>query len=91
MSRATQRLLDHQPLVVEAHSRGEWIVGAPAGGRRLHIYRVAANDWLVSEVGRRNEGRGVDLARALASLAAGGAWRGWWRLVPAALEDMIKR
>ena len=49
------------------------------------------DDWLVSEVGRGNEGRGADLARALAALAGNGRPRDWWRLVPAALEDAIRR
>jgi len=57
----------------------------------LHVYRLAANDWLVSEVGRRNEGRGVDLAQALAALAASGNSRVWWRLVSAALEHAVER
>lgn len=88
MSRPTQRL-SHQPgVLVEARAPDEWIVGAPTGGRGLHVYRVAADDWLVSEVGRGNEGRGIDLPKALAALAAQGAARDWWRLIPAALEDL---
>ena len=90
MSRSAQRL-DHQGVVVEVRGPGEWIVGAPTGGRRLHVYRVAADDWLVSEVGRRNEGRGADLTRAITALSGDGPACDWWRLVPAALEDAIRR
>ena len=53
---------------VDLRGPGEWIVGAPAGGRSLHVYRLAAADWLVSEVGCRNEGRGADLIEALTAL-----------------------
>ncbi len=74
-------------MIVEVESPGEWIVGTSAGGRSLHVYRVAPADWLVSEVGRGNEGRGVDLAQALAALSAGGSAPSWWGSVPAALED----
>lgn len=91
MSRSTHRLLDHQGLVVEARGPGEWIVGAPTGGRRVHVYRVAGDDWLVSEVGRGTEGHVVDVAQALTALAASGSSRDWWRFLPAALEDEIRR
>jgi hypothetical protein len=90
MSRSAQRL-DHHGVVVEVRGPGEWIVGTPAGGRRLHVYRVAADDWLVSEVGRRSEGRGADLARAIAALGGEGPACEWWLLVPAALEAAIRR
>ena len=85
-----QHLLDLQSVVVEAGGPGEWIVGASAGGRRLHVYCVAPDDWLVSEVGLGNEGRGTDLARALGALAGTRPPRDWWRLVPAALEAAIR-
>jgi hypothetical protein len=91
MSRSAQRLVDHQGVTVEGRGPGEWIVGAPTGERRLHVYRVAADDWLVSEVGRGNEGRGADLARALAALAGNGPPRDWWRFVPEAIEATIRR
>ena len=90
MFRPAQRLHDHQGVVVEARGPGEWIVSASSGGRRLHVYQVAPDDWLVSEVGLGNEGRGTDVARALAALAGNGRPHDWWRLVPAALEDAIR-
>ena len=90
MSWSAHRLLDHQGLVVEARGPGEWIVGAPKDGRRLHVYRVGVDDWLVSEVGRGTEGRGSDVARALTALARSGSSRDWWRYVSAALEDEIR-
>jgi hypothetical protein len=90
MSRSAQHL-DHQGVVVEVRGPGEWIVGTPAGGRRLHVYRVADDDWLVSEVGRRTEGRGADLARAITALGGDGPACDWWHLVPAALEDATRR
>jgi hypothetical protein len=37
--------------------------------RALHVYLLDSGDWLVSEVGRGSEGRGRDLAQALAALA----------------------
>jgi hypothetical protein len=73
-------------LVVEEHGPGEWIIGAPGDGRPLHVYRVAHGDWLVSEVGRRSEGRGTDLHRALAALAALVPPQPWWDGVVAALS-----
>jgi hypothetical protein len=87
MSGPNQRLHDHHELAVDHRAAGEWIIGAPTGGRQLHVYRVAADDWLVSEVGQGNEGRGSDLALALAALAQAGHSRDWWRLVPDALDD----
>jgi len=90
MSGLTQRFSDHQAVVVDVRAQGEWIVGAPTGERRLHIYRMAPDDWLVSEVGCRNEGRGLDLAGALTALARNGVPRDWWGLVPAALEDILE-
>jgi hypothetical protein len=86
-SRQTKPPLDDQRIVVEVRSPDEWIIGIPAGGRSLHVYRVAPADWLVSEVGRGNEGRGVDVEQALAELSAGGSAPAWWSSVPAALDD----
>jgi len=83
--------IQHPPLdrhlTVEVRAPGEWIVGLPAGGRSLHVYRLAPADWLVSEVGCRDEGRGTDLKQALAALSAGLAYPDWWDLVGSALED----
>jgi hypothetical protein len=81
---------DHQALVVEVRGPGEWIVGVRTGGRRLHVYRVADDDWLVSEVGLRNEGRGADIARAINALGEVGPDCDWWHVVPAALKDAIR-
>ena len=74
-----------QRVVVEVTAPGEWIVGAPSGGRSLHVYRMAQADWLVSEVGLGNEGSGANLEQALAALAAGGSAPDWWSSVTAAL------
>jgi hypothetical protein len=86
VSPQTKHSLDDQRVVVEVQGPGEWIVGTSSGGRSLHIYRVAQADWLVSEVGRGNEGRGADLPQALGALSAGGSASGWWSSVPAALD-----
>ena len=64
-SRNSQDATDDDLLVIETASPDEWIVTAPAGGRALHVYRLADGDWLVSEVGRGSEGRGPDLSAAL--------------------------
>ena len=74
-------------LVVDARGVEEWIVRPPSPGRALHVYRVAAGDWLVSEVGRANEGRGADVEQALTALAEVQEPARWWRAVPRALED----
>jgi hypothetical protein len=73
-------------VVIEPQGAGEWIVSGPPEGRALHVYRLAARDWLVSEVGRHNEGRGADLPAALAALAARVPPDGWWDGVGAALS-----
>jgi len=91
MFRLAQPLLDRHGVVVDAPGPGEWIVRASSGGRRLHVFQVAPDDWLVSEVGLGSEGRGTDVARALAALAENGRPHDWWRLVPAALEDATRR
>ncbi len=75
-----------QRFVVDTPGPGEWIVGVPAGGRSLHVYRLAPGDWLVSEVGRRSEGRGTDLRQALAALSAGVPSPDWWNVVAAAFD-----
>ena len=83
--------LDDRRVVVEVQDPGEWIVGASSCGRSLHIYRVAQAYWLVSKVGRGNEGRGADLPQALGALSAGGPASGWWSSVPAALDGELYR
>lgn len=86
MSSNTTRPSEEQRIVVEATGPGEWIVGAPPGGRSLHIYRIAPGDWLVSEVGRGNEGRGADIAQALAVLSPGESAPDWWSSVAGLLD-----
>ncbi|MGO9973567.1 MAG: hypothetical protein ACLP01_12340 [Solirubrobacteraceae bacterium] len=67
-----------QPVVVDARGDDEWIAGLATGARSLHIYRLGAGEWLVSEVGRDNEGRGSSLKQALVALSAGTAAPAWW-------------
>jgi hypothetical protein len=86
MSRQTQPPSLDQRILVDVGGPGEWIVSLPAGGRSLHVYRLAHADWLVSEVGRGNEGRGTDLRRALAALSADVLSPDWWESVAAALD-----
>jgi hypothetical protein len=74
-------------VVVDVHGVGEWIVRPLSSGRALHVYQVAPGDWLVSEVGRANEGRGADVGQALTALAEVEEPAQWWRAVPRALED----
>jgi hypothetical protein len=62
-------------------------VGVPAGGRSLHVYRLSPADWLVSEVGAGNEGRGSDLKRALTALSVNVPSPDWWVLVPGVLDS----
>lgn len=76
-----------QRVALEPRSPGEWIVDGPAEGRPLHVYRLAPGDWLVSEVGRGNEGRGSGLQEALVALAAGACPPDWWKLVTEALAS----
>jgi len=73
-------------IIVEVTNADEWIVTASCGGRSLHVFRVTAGDWLVSEVGRRTEGRGADLDEALAALSRAQPAADWWRGIPAALK-----
>ncbi|HZK72440.1 MAG TPA: hypothetical protein VFD88_00355 [Clostridia bacterium] len=75
-----------QHLIVDVRAPGEWIVHAPAGGRSLHIYMLEPDDWLVSEVGLGNEGRGVDLKQALRALSAGAERPDWWDAAATALS-----
>jgi len=76
-----------QPVLVEACAPGEWIVSLTAGERPLHVFRLTPWDWLVSEVGRGNEGRGPDLPTAIAAPSAAAASApGWWAHVAEALR-----
>jgi len=74
-----------QQVVVDERAAGEWIVSLPGGGRSLHVYLLQPSDWLVSEVGRGNEGRGASLDEALAALYAGRVPATHWRPVVTAL------
>jgi hypothetical protein len=76
--------LDHEVLI-EVRGSGEWIVGVPGCKQPLHLYQLGPADWLASEVGRSNEGRGGDLRQALAALSAEVAAADWWRVVADAL------
>jgi hypothetical protein len=78
-----------QRVLVDARGPGEWIVRSPAGGRSLHIYRLGAGDWLVSEVGLGNEGRGADLQQALSVLSAGGVQPDWWDVAANGLSPVV--
>ena len=82
--------LDQRQLVVDVRSPTEWIVGVPALGHALHVFRLAPGDWLVSEVGRDSEGRGADLKQALAALSARVSPAGWWDVVAEALDASEK-
>jgi hypothetical protein len=73
-------------VLIEVLGRGEWIADSPTGGRSLHIYRLTDGDWLVSEVGRDNEGRGSDLEQALAALASVDGAPDWWELLVDSLD-----
>jgi hypothetical protein len=77
----------HPLIVVDARGPGEWIVSLRGGDRSLHVYRLAPADWLVSEVGRANEGRGIDLRQAIAALSPGVPSPDWWSLAARALEE----
>lgn len=69
-----------QRLVIDPRGPGEWIVGVPESARSLHVYRLAPADWLVSEVGCGNEGRGSSLKQALAALSVDIPAPDWWDL-----------
>lgn len=75
-----------QRVVIDVRGPGEWIVDTPAGGRSLHVYRLAPADWLVSEVGCGNEGRGRNLEQALAALSAEVSSPDWWDLLADTLD-----
>lgn len=74
-------------IVIEPRGQGEWIVSAPPDTGSLHVYRLGPADWLVSEVGRGNEGRGAALSEALATLATGASRPEWWEGIAALLDD----
>jgi hypothetical protein len=76
---------DHQ-ILTDARGLGEWIIGPAAGGRSLHVYELGPADWLVSEVGRRNEGRGPTLTEAIADLSRRTSAPDWWSAVAHMLE-----
>jgi hypothetical protein len=56
--------LDHEVLI---EVRGSGIVGVPGCQQPLHVYQLGPADWLASEVGRSNEGRGRNLRQAIAA------------------------
>ena len=73
-------------ILVDVRGSGEWTVDVRGRERPLNVYRLGPDDWLVSEVGRSCEGRGGDLSRALAALAAGAALVVWGRRLADALD-----
>jgi hypothetical protein len=73
-------LTPDQRVSIDVRGAGEWIVHAPEGGRSLHVYMLEGDDWLVSEVGRGNQGRGTDLPTALSELSGGATLPDWWDL-----------
>jgi hypothetical protein len=81
MSSSEQPISRDLRVLIEVRGRGEWIADGAHGGRSLHVYRLGVSDWLVSEVGRDNEGRGSDLKAALAALSVGVCAPDWWELV----------
>jgi hypothetical protein len=87
MSSKTQLPSPDQGVLVDVRGPGEWIVGVPGSRRSLHVYRLERADWLVSEVGCGNEGRGSDLTEALAALSAAIQPPDWWELVPRVLDS----
>ncbi len=80
-----------QRVVVDTRGDDEWIAGLAKGARSLHIYRLGAGEWLVSEVGRDNEGRGSNLTQALAALSAGTASPEWWLTVADLVGASVSR
>jgi sarcosine oxidase gamma subunit len=90
MSSHTPSSAPDQQVTLEARGPGEWIVAAPAGGRALHVYRLAPADWLVSVVGRDSEGRGADLKQALAALSTGVPRDPWWDLAAEMLDGVAR-
>ena len=81
MSSSEHPISQDQRILIEVRGRGEWIADPALGGRSLHVYRLGAADWLVSEVGRDSEGRGSTLKAALAVLSVGVSAPDWWELL----------
>ena len=79
-----------QAISIEVRGAHEWIVAVGGHTRGLHVYRLAASDWLVSEVGCPSEGRADTLAHALAALAGGRAQPPWWTLAVEALDESLR-
>jgi len=86
MSSAEQPISHDLRVLIEVRGCGEWIADAAHGGRSLHVYRLGVADWLVSEVGRDNEGRGGDLRAALAALSVGVSAPDWWEFLVDTLD-----
>ncbi len=80
------RLSPDYEVLVDIRGPGEWIVTVDRRERPLHVYRLGRADWLVSEVGRENEGRGHDLTQALIALSAGEAPADWCQVIADALD-----
>ncbi len=91
MSSSERSVHQAQRVVIDVRGPGEWIVDTPAGGRSLHVYRLAPADWLVSEVGCGNEGRGRNLEQALAALSAEDSSPDWWDLLADMLDGSKQR
>jgi hypothetical protein len=79
-----------QRILIEVRGRGEWIAESRSRDRALHVYRLSARDWLVSEVGRDSEGRGSTLSAALAALSAGVPAPDWWELLLDTLDRGVE-
>jgi hypothetical protein len=87
MSWQTQLRFSDNRVIVDVRGPGEWILSVPDSGRSLHVYRLEHTDWLVSEVGYGNEGRGSNLKQALAALSVHIPSPDWWELVPGVLDS----
>ena len=81
----------HAPSLARRFSTSSSSPAVPANGSStcpafgaLHVYQLAPCDWLVSDVGRDNEGRGADLIAALTVLFAGSSLDLWGPLVAGA-------
>jgi hypothetical protein len=81
-----QRFPDGLEPVVKNAARGDWSVDVPGHDRPLQVYQLGPADWPVSDVGRRSEGRGGALSRALAALFAVTTLVVWGRGVADALD-----
>jgi hypothetical protein len=55
--------------------------------RPLHVYRLAADDWLASEVGRGSEAAGTRSRKALEDLAKSVRRAAWSDLAARALDN----